>query len=270
MMVRLFAFLAGLVFLFALAFSIATTPLKNEPNAMHSFVKHPRHVALSSDGVFGKFDQGQLQRGLKVYKEVCSSCHGLGQVAIRNIAELGYDESQVKAFAKTLTVPSINPETGEPATRPGLPSDQFPSPYANDVAARAANNGAVPPDLSLITKAREGGKDYVYSLLTGYQNPPANLPKELKPTGVLHYNPYFPNLNLAMAPPLAEGQVTFDDGTKSTVDQMAKDVSAFLVWTAEPNLQARHAGGWATIIFLLMFTTLAYLSYRAVWADKKH
>lgn len=269
-MVRLFAFFAGLGFIAALVAAILTTPLKNEPNAMYSYVKHPREVALPSDGPFGKFDQAQLQRGLKVYSEVCAACHSLNLVAFRNIADLGYDEGQVKAFAKSKQVPSINPETGEPATRAGLPSDRFPSPYPNDVAARAANNGAVPPDLSLITKAREGGKDYLYSLLTGYQNPPANLPKELQPGAGLHYNPYFPNLNLAMAAPLAEGQVTYDDGTKATVDQMAKDVTAFLVWTAEPKLAARHSAGWAAILFILMFTTLAYMSYRTVWADKKH
>lgn len=271
MSVRLFAFLGGLGFIAALVLAILTTPLKNEPNAMYSFVKKPRQVDLPSDGPFGKFDQAQLQRGLKVYKEVCAACHSLNLVAFRNFADLGYDEGQIKALAKSMTVPSINPETGEPSTRPGLPSDAWPSPYPNDVAARAANNGAAPPDLSLITKAREGGKDYIYSLLTGYQAPPADLPKELQPTGVLQYNPYFPNLNLAMAAPLAiEGQVTYDDGTKATVDQMAKDVTAFLVWTAEPKLQERHAAGWAAIIFLLMFTTLAYMSYKTVWADKKH
>lgn len=269
-MVRLGAMVVGFGFVTALLLAIFTTPMKNEPNAMYAFVKHARHVDLPSNGPMGKFDQAQLQRGLKVYKEVCSACHGLSLVALRNIADLGYEEGQVKAFAKGFNVPSINAETGEPATRPGMPSDQFPSPYPNDVAARAANNGAVPPDLSLITKAREDGVNYTYSLLTGYQKPPANLPKALQPGPGLHYNPYFPNLNLAMAAPLADGQVTFDDGTKATVDQMATDVTAFLVWTAEPKLATRHSAGWATILFLLIFTTLAYMSYRTVWADKKH
>lgn len=216
------------------------------------------------------WDLAQLQRGMQVYKEVCSACHSLNLVAFRNIQDLGYTEGQVKTFAKGFQVPSINPDTGEPATRDGLPSDYFPAPYANDVAARAANNNALPPDLSLITKAREGGKDYVYSLLTGYQNPPANLPKELRPGTGLHYNPYFPNLNLAMAKPLSDGQVTYADGTKATVDQMAKDVTAFLVWTAEPKLVKRVQVGWAVIGFLLIFTVLTYLSYRNIWADKKH
>lgn len=268
-MVRPVAMLVGLGFVMALLLAIFTTPLKNEPNVAYSFVKHPREAGLPSDGPFGKFDQAQLQRGLKVYKEVCSACHGLSLVAFRNLEDLGYDDGQVKAFAKGFNVASINPETGEPATRPGIPADQFPSPHANEVAARAANGGAYPPDLSLITKAREDGSNYVYSLLTGYQDPPANLPKELQPGPGLHFNPYFPNLNIAMADPIIEGSVTFDDGTAATEDQMSKDVAAFLTWTAEPKLENRHAAGWATIIFLLIFTTLAYMSYRTVWAGKK-
>jgi ubiquinol-cytochrome c reductase cytochrome c1 subunit len=270
-MVRPVAMLAGVGFIVALLLAIFTTPLKNEPNKMYAFVKHPREVHLASDGLMPHWDQTQLQRGLKVYDEVCKSCHGLSLVAFRDLADLGYDEGQIKTFAKTYQVPSINPETGENATRDGVAADKFPSPFANDVAARAGNNGAVPPDLSLIVKAREGGQHYIYSLLTGYQAPPANLPKELQPSGSLHYNPYFPNLNLAMASPLAaDGLVTYDDGTKATVDQMAKDVSAFLVWTAEPNQVSRVWAGWAVLGFLSIFTVLAYMSYQAIWADKKH
>ncbi len=191
--------------------------------------------------------------------------------AFRDIAELGYTEGQVKSFAKSYdNIPSINPDTGEPATRTGLPSDHFPAPYANETAARAANNNALPPDLSLITKAREDGKNYVYSLITGFQNPPANLPKELQPATGLHYNPYFANLNLAMAPPLADGQVTFADGSPNDLKSMAKDVTAFLVWTAEPKLVKRVWTGWAVFLYLLIFTILAYLSYRNIWAGKEH
>ena len=270
-MVRLGAFVAGLGFVTALVLAIFTTPLTTEHNAIYDFVKEPRHVKLASDGAMPHWDTAQLQRGLKVYKEVCSACHGISLVAFRNLADLGYDEGQVKTFANGFQVPSINPETGENATREGVAADKFPSPYPNDVAARAANNGAVPPDLSLITKAREGGQHYVYSLLTGYVAPPADLPKELQPTGTLSYNPYFPNLNLAMAAPLAiDDQVTYDDGTKATVDQMAKDVTAFLVWTAEPSQVTRVWAGWAVLGFLSIFTVLAYLSYRSIWADKKH
>jgi ubiquinol-cytochrome c reductase cytochrome c1 subunit len=269
-MVRLLGFFVGIGFVLAGLFSLFTTPLKNEPDAMAAFHKHARHLELESDGIFAKWDTHQLQRGLQVYKEVCSACHGLNQVAFRDIAAMGYEEGQIKTFAAGFQVPSINGDTGEANTRDGLPSDKFPSPYANDVAAKAANNGAVPPDLSLITKARPDGKNYVYSLLTGYQDPPANLPKELRPSGTLHYNPYFHSLNLAMAKPLSDGQVTFADGSKNDVDHMARDVTAFLVWTAEPKLVDRLALGRAVMAFLLMFTVLAYLSYRSIWADKKH
>ena len=270
-MVRPLGFLVGLGFIAALLCAILTTPLTNEPNASHEFHKEPRHLALTSDGLFPHWDQAKLQRGMQVYKEVCSACHSLNLVAFRDIQDLGYSEGQVKSFAKSYdTIPSINPDTGEPSTRTGLPSDHFPAPYANETAARAANNNALPPDLSLITKAREGGKDYVYSLLTGFQNPPANLPKELRPGTGLHFNPYFANLNLAMAPPLHDGQVTFADGSPNTVKAMASDVAAFLVWTAEPKLVKRHQVGWAAFVFLLIFTGLTYLSYRNIWADKKH
>ncbi len=271
-MVRMGAFAVGGLFLLAILAAVFTTPLKNEPNVMYSFVEKPRHLDLASDGVFGRFsnNQAQLQRGLQVYKEVCAACHGIGLVSFRNLVDLGYSEDQVKAFAKEFQVASLNPDTGEPTTRPGLPFDRFPSPYPNDIAAQAANNGAVPPDLSLIVKARGGGKDYLYSLLTGYVDPPANLPKELQPGPGLNYNPYFPNLNLAMMAPLNPDQVTYADGTKATVSQMSADVTAFLVWTAEPKLEQRHIAGWAAVLFLLIFTVLAYLSYRTVWADKKH
>lgn len=269
-MVRPLGFLVGLGFIAALVGAILTTPWASEPNAVHEFHKHPKHLSLASDGPFGKFDLQQVQRGMQVYKEVCSACHSLNLVSFHSITDLGYTEAQAKAFAKQFDVPSINPDTGEPSTTKGSISDHFPSPYPNEVAARAANNNALPPDLSLITKAREGGKDYIYSLLTGFQNPPANLPKDLQPGTGLHYNPYFANLNLAMAPPLSDGQVTYADGTKASVDQMAKDVSAFLVWTAEPKLTARLSAGWAALIFLFIFTGLTYMSYRTVWADKKH
>ena len=227
-----------------------------------AFHEHPKALSLSSDGWFGKFDRQQLQRGFQVYQEVCAACHSLKHVAYRDLAALGYSEAEIKAIAAKATITAKDPLTGEVKDRPGLASDKFPPVvYAGQ---------GVPPDLSLITKAREGGKDYVYSLLTGFQNPPANLPKELQPPTGLHYNPYFANLNLAMAPPLTKGQVTFADGSPNTVEAMAKDVTAFLVWTAEPKLVKRVQVGWAAFLFLLIFTTLTYLSYRNIWADKKH
>lgn len=277
MVVRVIGFLVGLGFVMVAAWSllwgaVAYIGDPPQPTVEHRFHKHPKHLALASDGPMGKFDRAQLQRGFQVYKEVCAACHGLGLVAFRNLEDLGYHEPEVKAIADQwqIEVPDINPETGEPATRKALPADRFPQPYANEVAARAANNNALPPDLSLITKAREGGAAYLYSLLTGYQNPPANLPPESRPGPNLHYNPYFANLNIAMPPPLvAEGQVTYADGTKATVDQMAKDVSAFLVWTAEPKLENRRAAGFAVLAFLLVATILAYLSYRNIWSGMK-
>ena len=247
-----------------------------EKTAEEEFHRHPKELALASDGPMGHYDRQQLQRGFQVYKEVCAACHGLGLVAFRDLAALGYEEPEIKKIASdwTTEVPSINSDTGEAATRKAIMSDRFPSPYANETAARAANNNALPPDLSLMTKAREGGAAYVYSLLTGYQEQqPAALLKEFPgaktPEG-LHYNPYFANLNIAMPPPLtSDGQVVYADGTKSTLDQNAKDLSAFLVWTAEPKLENRHRYGLTVTIFLLIATILGYLSYRNIWAEAK-
>mgnify|MGYP001549789960 FL=1 len=179
----------------------------------------------------------------------------------------------MKAEAASWTVPGIDPNTGETTTRPGAPTDYFPKPFANDIAARAANHNAIPPDLSLITKARDGGAAYVYSLITGFQPMAPEVKKEFPdfdtPPG-LYYNPYFANLNLAMPPPLtSEGQVQYKDGTKPTVDQMAKDVAAFLVWTAEPTLGKRHQTGFVVIFFLIFATGLAYLAKKQVWVDAK-
>ena len=258
-------------------FSNVSTFLTSPPEhtAEEEFHKHPKHLALASDGPMGKFDRQQLQRGYQVYKEVCAACHGISLVALGDLKALGYTEAEVKAEAAKYNVATVNPETGEPATRPGLPSDRFPAPYANEVAARSANNNALPPDLSLMTKARHDGAAYVYSLLTGYQKQqPAELlqkfPAAKTPQG-LYYNPYFANLNLAMPPPLtSDGQVTYAAGNPApTVDQMAKDVSAFLVWTAEPKLERRHATGLAAVVFLLFATILGYLAYRNIWYGEK-
>src|SRR5689334_5192978 len=181
-------------------FSNLATYFSNPPAplAAEEFHKHPKPLALASDGPFGKFDKAQLQRGFQVYKEVCSACHGLSLVSFRDLHALGYEEPEIKKIAEdwATQVPSINPDTGEAATRKALPSDRFPSPYANETAARAANNNALPPDLSLITKAREGGAAYVHSLLTGYRNADTYknehgqpLPAEAKPAQGLHFNP---------------------------------------------------------------------------------
>jgi ubiquinol-cytochrome c reductase cytochrome c1 subunit len=276
-MVRVIGFFIGLGFVGVAAWSllwgaIAFVQDPPERTVEARFHLHPKHVSLPSDGPLGHYDRAQLQRGLQVYEEVCAACHGLNLVAFRNLAELGYHEAEIKAIANRwrIEVPDINPESGEATTRKPTLVDRFPNPYANDVAARAANNNALPPDLSLITKARHGGADYIYSLLTGYRNPPANLPPGARPGPGLYYNPYFANLNIAMPPPItADGQVTYEDGTNATVNQMAKDVSAFLVWTAEPRLENRHRAGLATLIFLIIATALGYVAYRNIWVEAK-
>jgi ubiquinol-cytochrome c reductase cytochrome c1 subunit len=283
-MARLIAFLAGLGFILVLLVSFITGASAfirdGKPETVeHAFHLHPKHVEIAGTSPFSTFDRAQLQRGFQVYKEVCAGCHSLKYVAFRNLADLGYSEAEVKAIADQWAVqqPSVNPETGEAATRKNLPSDKFPSPYANEVAARAANNNALPPDLSLITKARHDGPAYVASLLTGYKDANTyknekgeSLPAENRPGQGLYFNPYFPNLNIAMPPPLiSDGQVTYADGTKATVNQMAEDVSAFLTWTAEPKMERRHQTGIAVLIFLIFFTVLAYMSYQNIWASKK-
>jgi ubiquinol-cytochrome c reductase cytochrome c1 subunit len=274
----------GAVFAGVLLISLITglaTYFSNPPAPLpaEEFHLQPRHLALASDGPFGKFDNQQLQRGFQVYSEVCSACHSLSLVSFRDLEHLGYSEAEVKKIASDwkTQVPSINPDTGEAATRKALASDTFPAPFPNEVAARAANNNALPPDLSLITKAREGGAAYVYSLITGYRDADKYrdehgkpLPPEAKPGPNLHFNPYFANLNIAMPPPLtSNGQMSYADGTPATVDQMAKDVAAFLVWTAEPNLASRHAAGLAVAIFLLIATILGYFAYHQVWDEAK-
>jgi ubiquinol-cytochrome c reductase cytochrome c1 subunit len=280
MLARLISYVIGFVFAGILLISLITgvaTYIHSPPAPLASeeFHRQPKPLHLASDGPFGKFDRRQLQRGFQVYSEVCSACHSLKLVSFRDLKGLGYNDAEIKKIASDwkTQVPSINPDTGEATTRKALASDNFPPPFANEVAARAANNNALPPDLSLITKAREGGAPYVYSLLTGFQPEPAELLKkfpEAKTPPNLHYNPYFANLNIAMPPPLTTtGQVTYADGTPATVDQMAKDVAAFLVWTAEPNLENRHAAGLAVVVFLLIGTILGYLAYRQIWYEAK-
>ncbi len=227
---------------------------------------------FSFDGFAGKWDYAQLQRGYQVYKEVCSACHSMKFVAFRNLQELGYSEAEVRAEAASWTVPGIDPKDGSAVTRPGLPTDMFPSPYANDVEARAFNNNAIPPDLSLITKARKDGVHYVYSLMQGYTEPTpedqAKSPAFETPPG-LYFNEYFYNINIAMPPQLLDGIVTYSDGTEATEEQMAQDITAFLTWAGEPSLIKRKQTGWFVIGFLLFATFLGFMSYKTVWASKK-
>lgn len=272
-MIRALAILVGLGFLAATGCSFVNgfgTWISTEPEKSieYKYLKHAHAEEWSFSGPFGRFDQPQLQRGFRVYRDSCSGCHSLKYVAFRNLEEIGYSEAEVRAIADQwpIQVPSINPQDGAANTRKAIPSDTFPNPFPNAVAARAANNNALPPDLSLIVKARAGGADYIHSLLTGY----ADAPADVEVGAGLHYNPYFHGLAIAMPRPLnADGQVEYSDGTPATVDQMSRDVTAFLMWTAEPNLEQRHQMGWAVLIFLFAATLLAYFAYRNVWADMK-
>ncbi|WP_119389517.1 cytochrome c1 [Taklimakanibacter lacteus] len=247
--------------------------------------KDAKDISYSFEGPFGTFDKGQLQRGYKVYKEVCSACHAMHLLSFRNLSDHGgpgFTEEQVKALAATFTVKDGPGEDGEMFDRPGLPSDRFPSPFPNDQAAKNANGGALPPDLSLITKSRAGwygtfnqlvngigGPEYVYSVLTGFEQPPPEIAKEA--VEGKHYNPYFASGHwMGMAPPLTDGQVTFDDGAPDKVDDMARDVSAFLAWAAEPKMEERKSMGFATIIYLAIFAVLLYLVKQRVWAKVEH
>lgn len=270
-MVRIIGFAAGLLFVFVLLVGAFMPREEVTPDPIAAIHLYPEEVKWQHDGplgmgVFGTFDRAQLQRGYQVYKEVCAACHGLRLVAFRNLQQIGFSEAEVKALAKASEVPSLDPRTGEASTRTGLPSDRFPSPYPNEIAARAANNNALPPDLSLIVKARPDGQNYVHSLLTGYEHqvPPGH---EV-PEG-LYFNPYFHSVNIAMAKPLNDGQVSYADGTEASVEQMSKDVVAFLRFTAEPELESRRQSGVAVIIFLLILSVLSYLTYRKVWAGVK-
>jgi len=232
--------------------------------------KRPEPQQWVWEGPFGKFDRQQLQRGYQVYKEVCAACHSMRLVAFRNLGQRGGPEfsvAQAKAIAASFKFPTID-DKGEPAERTGTPADHFPSPYPNEVAARAANNNALPPDLSVIIKAREGGPNYVHALLTGFSDPPANF--SLLPG--LSYNPYFTGGQLAMPPPLtSDGQVTWPEGNPpATKEQMAKDVVAFLTWVSEPKLEERKQLGVQVMIFLAALSALLYFAYKRVWRDVEH
>lgn len=222
------------------------------------------HQHWHFSGPFGTFDRGALQRGLKVYREVCSACHSLKRVAFRNFADLGYNEAQIKNIAAEYSVTDGPDEEGEMFERPARPSDAFPSPYPNDNAAKAAN-GALPPDLSLITKARHHGPDYVYALLTGYEDAPHG--DEL--ADGQYWNKYMPGHIIAMAPPMSDDQVAYEDGSPQTVEQYSKDVVEFLTWAAEPEMEDRKRLGINTLIFLFVFAGVMYGVKKKIWADVK-
>jgi len=270
----------------------AGTMLVAQP-AMAEGEAHPlRSGGFAFDGPFGSFDQGQLQRGYKVYREACSVCHSMDLMHFRTLAERGgpfYEKGQtspaenrfVKALAKGIQIADIDTETGEPVMRDGTAADRFPNPYPNATAAAAANGGAAPPDLSVMAKARHGGADYIYSLLTGYAAVPAGL--QMRPEQ--NYNLYMagdltpfwtgegktpPGSFIAMASPLSDGQVTYDDGKPETADQYAKDVAAYIAWASDPKQVQRKQAGVGVMIFLFLFAGLTYLSYRRIWKGIAH
>jgi len=216
----------------------------------------------SFDGPFGAFDRPGMQRGYQVYKDVCSNCHSMKLLYYRDLRGIGLSEEQVKAVAAEAQVPTTD-ESGQPADRPGLPSDHFKLPFPNDKAGRAANGGALPPDLSLIIKAREDGANYVHDLLNGFEDPPEGFKV---PEGQ-YYNKYFPGHLLAMPPPLHDDQVEYTDGTKATVDQMSRDVVQFLTWAANPEMEQRKRLGIKAVLFLALMTGLTYAVKKKIWKD---
>jgi len=263
------------------------------PSLAATTEKEPAHVDWSFTGPFGKFDKEQLQRGYKVYREVCSACHSMNLIYFRNLGQKGgpfYDPKYpnpnenpvVKSLAHDIQVKDIDQDTGDVISRPAMPADKFPAPFANEPAARASNGGALPPDLSVMAKAREGGPDYVYSILTGFVAPPHGM---TVPAGK-YYDPYMPGDMaafwtgpkdkipeggfIAMPPPLAPGKVTFDDGKPSTVKEEAEDVSAFLAWAADPKAEERKAFGFGAMIYLLIFSVLLWFSYKRIWRNVAH
>jgi ubiquinol-cytochrome c reductase cytochrome c1 subunit len=278
--------LAALAIVAAGTVVVATAQEKQSAEPAHYPILQPQELSWSFAGPFGTYDKAQLQRGLKVYKEVCSACHSLNLVAFRSLEDLGYSEAQVKALAASYQIHDGPNDDGEMFDRPGKPSDHFPAPFPNEQAAAAANGGAAPPDLSVIAKARavqrgfprfifdiftqyqEGGPDYIHAFVSGFgQKPPAGV---TIPEGT-YYNPHFISAaSTHMPPPLSDGQVTYDDGAPETVDQYAKDVAAFLMWAAEPHLQARKEIGFRVMIFILIFGVLVYLTKRKVWAEVAH
>jgi ubiquinol-cytochrome c reductase cytochrome b/c1 subunit len=264
---------------FAVAGSLAAFAL---PAAAQEHQTPPPPLSWSFAGPFGTYDQAQLQRGFKIYREVCSACHSLNLLSFRNLADRGgpgFSDAQVKQIASEYKIKDLD-DQGNPIERAGRPADHFPAPFPNELAAKAANGGVAPPDMSTLAKARsyergfpwfvfdmvthfqEQGPDYIAAILKGYKDPP---PKDahIPPTG--HYNVYFPGHNIAMPPPLTDGQVTFDDGAPNKLDDEAKDIAAFLMWAAEPHLVQRKRMGLQVMIFLLVLTGLLYFTKKKVW-----
>ena len=251
-----------LLFIFFLAFFL---PSSNYPTYASTLQEAPPKRNWSFNGIFGTFDHGSAQRGLQVYLEVCSSCHSLKLVAYRHLKGIGLNEIQIKEIASEFEVTDGPNDEGEMFERPAKPSDRFVSPYPNDNAARASNNGAMPPDLSLMVKARKGGANYLHALLTGYKEEP---PNGVKLGDGMYYNDYYPGNQIAMSSPLEDDAVEYADGTEATLEQLATDLSTFLAWTAEPELEERKKMGIKVLLFLLVLTGLLYALKRQIWTDQ--
>ncbi len=246
-------------FIVILSLFIVQSPLSSAENV------DPIKINWSFKNLTGKFDRASLQRGFQVYKEVCSSCHSMQYLTYRNLGESGgpeFSADEVKAIASSVEIEDGPDSQGEMFTRPGKPSDNFKSPYPNVEAATAANGGAYPPDMSVLVKARPGGADYMYSVLMGYEEPPEGMKLD---EGV-YYNKYMIGNKIKMSAPLVEGIIEYSDGTEASVDQMAKDVTTFLAWAAEPELEARHRTGVKVIIYLVLLSILVYLSMKKIWS----
>ena len=218
----------------------------------------------SFSGMFGTFDPGALQRGLQVYREVCASCHSLDLIAFRNLAALGLGPDEIQLIAEEYEVEDGPDDEGEMFMRPAKASDYFVPPFPNEQAARASNNGAYPPDVSLIVKARKGGADYIYGLLTGYEEEP---PPDVELMEGMYYNKFFPGHQIAMAPPLYDDTVEYEDGTEATLDQQVEDVVTFLTWAAQPELEERKRLGVKVLLFLIVLTAMLFALKRKIWSD---
>ena len=216
----------------------------------------------SFEGIFGRYDNSTLQRGLQIYQEVCSACHGMKRLRFRELRDLGFTDGQIKIYAETFEILDGPNELGEMFIRPGEPSDTFVSPYKNKEEAKASFGGSYPPDLSLLTKAIKNGPDYIYSLLAGYEDPP----KEFKLTDGLYYNPYYDGKVIAMPPPLYDNAIEYIDGTNASLDQLSYDIVHFLNWAAEPKLQQRKSLGLKVLLFLIVLTLLLYVTMKEIWS----
>ena len=215
------------------------------------------------NGIFGRFDESSLQRGFQVYREVCAACHGIRHISYRDLEGIGYTNDEIKVIAADYEIVDGPNDEGEMFDREALPSDKFVGPYENDKIARLANNGAYPPDLSLIVKARANGADYLYSLLNGYKDYPENF----EASEGMYYNEFYPGYQIAMPSPLMDDIVEYSDGTEATQEQVAKDVTSFLAWTAEPELEERKSLGVKTLFFLILLTIMLLGVKRKIWKD---